>query len=314
MKVIFLGTPEFAVPSLKAIVGAGHDVPLVITQPDRPKGRDGRPQPPPVKLAAQALNVPVLQTESVNTDDTWSILHKLRPDVIAVAAFGQILGRKVIEAARIACINVHASLLPKYRGAAPIPAAILNGDEVTGVTIQKMVRKVDAGDIIRQCSTPIGADETAGELTERLAHLGAGLLVEAMADLEAGRASFVVQDEREATCAPMLDKKDGQIKWTDRADRIARHVRAMMPWPGAYGFLCREKTPLRVTFGKAAANGPHDGLPGEVVAVKREYFAVKAAEGSVLVFRLQPAGKQMMTAAEFIRGYRLKTGDRFAEG
>jgi len=316
MKVIFLGTPEFAVPSLEAAAKAGHEVQLVITQPDRPKGRKGQPQPPPVKIAAQALRIPVRQPQSVNDADTVDALYQLKPDVVAVAAFGQILRRKVIEAPRIACINVHASLVPKYRGAAPIPAAILNGDELTGVTIQRMVRKLDAGDIIRQASTPIGADETAGELTERLAYIGAKLLVEALADLEAGRARFLAQEESMATFAPMLDKNDGRITWSDTAAGIARRVRAMTPWPGTFSFLRREKNVLRVNIGKATAApaGPQSGQPGEVIAVERDHFAVKAADAAVLVQRLQPAGKQMMSAAEFIRGYRLKTGDRFAEG
>ena len=172
MRIIFLGTPEFAVPSLEAVAAAAYELPLVVTQPDRPRGREGRPQPPPVKCAAQALGVPVFQPTSVNSPESVRRLSELRPDVIVVAAFGQILSSRVIQIPSIACVNVHASLLPKYRGAAPVPAAILAGEQVTGVTIQKVVRKLDAGDIIRQASTPIAEDDTADTLLARLGRIG----------------------------------------------------------------------------------------------------------------------------------------------
>ena len=317
MKIVFLGTPEFAVPSLEAIIKAGYDLPLVVTQPDRPKGREGKPQPPPVKLLAQAHGIPVCQPESVNSEESVPRLAAEQPDVLAVAAFGQILRKRVIELPRIACVNVHASLLPKYRGAAPVPAAILNGERISGVTIQKVVRKLDAGDIIRQESIPIGDDETAGELAERLARLGGTLLIEALRDLEHGTARFVPQDDSLATSAPMLTKADGLIRWSQNAEQVARHVRAMTPWPGAFTFLARGAQPLRITIKRArpeSRGNEQPGEPGVIVSVSRERFAVKAGCGVVLVEELQPAGKRQMSAAEFIRGYRITTGERFADG
>jgi len=314
IKLVFMGTPDFAVPSLEAVIAAGHNVQLVVTQPDRPKGRKRAPQPPPVKVTAEANAVPIYQPRSVNSDDSIDKLNSIRPGVIVVAAYGQFLRKRVIEAAEIACINVHASLLPRYRGAAPIPAAILNGDETTGVTIQKMVRKMDAGDIIRRRSTPIAPDETAGELTGRLARLGAQLLIEALEDLEFGRAKLEPQDGSQATFAPALHKDDGKIEWCRSGVQIARHVRAMTPWPGAFAFLPRGKRPLRITVKKASGvEAAPAGEPGEVVAISREGFVVKAAQGAVLVRELQPAGKKPMAAAEFVRGYRLQIGERFAE-
>jgi len=317
MKIVFLGTPEFAVPSLESIIAAGYGLRLVVTQPDRPKGREGTPQPPPVKLVAQAHAIPVYQPESVNSEESVSRLAAEQPDVLAVAAFGQILRKRVIELPRTACINVHASLLPKYRGAAPVPAAIANGERVTGVTIQKVVRKLDAGDIIRQGPIPIGDDETAGDLAERLARLGGTLLIEALRDLEHGTAQFVPQDDSQATSAPMLSKEDGLIRWLQSAEQIARHVRAMTPWPGAFAFLARGGQPLRITIKRAHAESggtEQPGEPGEIVSVGRERFAVKAGCGALAIVELQPAGKRQMSAAEFIRGYRITTGDRFAEG
>ncbi|NQT21367.1 MAG: methionyl-tRNA formyltransferase [Planctomycetes bacterium] len=314
LRIVFMGTPDFAVPSLEAVAAAGHDLVLAVTQPDRPRGRKGAPQPPPVKNAALAKGIPVLQPESVNSDNTIDNLVGLKPDVIVVAAFGRVFSKRVIETAAIACVNVHASLLPKYRGAAPIPAAILNGDEVTGVTIQRMVRKLDAGDIIRQRSMAIAPDETAGELTGRLARLGAELLVEALKDLATGTAAFEFQDDSQATFAPMLQKSDGKIDWRRSADEIARHVRAMTPWPGAFTFARRDGRPLRITLKKATSReAPAEGEPGEVVEVSGGGFTVSAGKDAVLVSELQPAGKKHMTASEFIRGYRLQTGARLAE-
>jgi len=313
MRVVFMGTPQFAVPSLESVLATGCDVPFVVTQPDRPKGRKGSPQPPPVKLVARGHGLEVYQPESVNCDESIDKLAGAAPDLIVIAAFGQILRRRVIEAAKVACINVHASLLPKYRGAAPVPAAILNGDCITGVTIQKVVRKLDAGDIIRQDSLKIGPDETAGELAERLSHLGAGSLAEALADLKTGRATFSPQDDSQATFAPMLSKSDGLIDWRWTAGRIARHVRAMTPWPGAFSFLARPGKRLRVTIERVAcAQAESTAEPGVVTASDAAGLTVTAGEGAVLIRRLQPAGRKLMTAQEFSRGYRLEIGERFA--
>jgi len=315
MKIVFLGTPEFSVPSLEAIAGAGHDIDLVLTQPDRPRGRKSAPAAPPVKRAAQALDLHVQQPESVNEPATVAELHRLRPDVMVVVAFGQILGRKVIEAPKIACLNVHASLLPKYRGAAPVPAAILNGETETGVTVQKVVRKLDAGDILRRRATRIGPGETAGELLKRLSLIGAELLVESLESIAAGTAVFTPQDGSQATYAPMLDKSDGLIDWTRDAEYIERHVRAMSPWPGAFTFLVRDANPLRLLITKASVVPAVEQVdPGLIYEVGQDGFSVAAGSAGVRIERLHPAGKKEMTAAEFARGYRLNAGERLASG
>jgi len=313
MKIVFLGTPEFSVPSLEAITGAGHDIDLVLTQPDRPRGRKSVPAAPPVKRAAQALNLHVEQPENINEPATADELHRRKPDLIVVVAFGQILGRKVIEAPKIACLNLHASLLPKYRGAAPVPAAILNGETETGVTVQRVVRKLDAGDILRRRATRIGSDETAGGLLQRLSLIGAELLVESLDSISTVTAVFTPQDDSQATYAPMLKKSDGLIDWTRDAEYIERHMRAMSPWPGAFTFLVRGGKPLRLLITKVSvvSAGAREE-PGRIYEVSQDGFSVAAGSAGVRIERLHPAGKKEMTAAEFARGYRLSAGERLA--
>lgn len=315
MRLVFLGTPDFAVPSLEALLGAGHDVACVVTQPDRPSGRHRRPTPPPVKALAARLGVPVRQTENVNEPAFLDGLAQLRPDLVVVAAFGQKLGRRLLDAPPHGCINVHASLLPRHRGAAPVAHAILAGDRETGVTVQRMAEKIDAGDILLQEATPIGPRETAGELTDRLAALGARLVVQAVADVAAGRASPTPQDPSKATRAPMLRKEDGAIDWGREAGCLDRFVRAMAPWPGAYTIWTPPAgQPVRLVVAQAEPAGGGAGRPGRLAALGPDRISVETGEGLLHIVRLQPAGGRPMSAADFLRGHRLALGDLLGPG
>lgn len=310
MRIVYLGTPNLAVPSLEALLAAGHDVACVVTQPDRPSGRRRRLAPPPVKAAAAAHGLPVRQADDVNAPAFVEAIAQLEPEALVVAAFGQKLGRALLDLPPHGCINVHPSLLPRHRGAAPIAHAILAGDAETGVTIMEMAEKMDAGDILAQQATPIGPRETTGQLTERLAELGAQLLLRAIADLAAGRAKPVAQNHAEATLAPSLTKSDGAIDWTQPADYLARFVRAMTPWPGA--FTCWTppgKHPLRLVIRDAQAGQGQATDPGRVAATDADRVSIETGDGLLHITHLQPAGKRPMPAADFLRGHPIPVGD-----
>ncbi len=231
-----MGTPGFAAPALRALVEAGHEVRLVVTQPDRPKGRSGKPVPPPVKELAVSLGIPVFQPEKVRRPDAIDEIRKTGPDALVVAAFGQILPKALLDVPRLGGLNVHASLLPSYRGAAPINWAIINGEEKTGITIMLMDEGMDTGAILASEETPILPEDTAGTLTERLSGIGAGLIVKTLVEFEAGRITPAKQDDSKATCAPILKKETGRIDWSRAAREIERKVRGLDPWPGAYTY------------------------------------------------------------------------------
>lgn len=237
MRVVFMGTPDFAVKSLDAVLKAGHEVKGVITQPDRPKGRGKKMLPPPVKERALQLGLPFYQPQSVKDEAFLALLKRLEAEVIVVAAYGRILPQSVLELPLFGCINVHGSLLPQYRGAAPIQRAILNGDKETGVTIMQMAAGMDTGDILLKKAVPIGENDTTGQLFERLAYLGGELLVDALEALAAGRLQREKQNEAEATYAPMLSKTDEIIDWQKPAYILHNQVRGLNPTPGAYTFL-----------------------------------------------------------------------------
>jgi len=309
MRIVFFGTPEFAVPSLAALLEAGHQVACVVTQPDRPCGRHRHLAAPPVKEFAAARGLRVLQPGRANDPAFVRRLAELAPDAIVVAAFGQKLGRRLLRLPPHGCINVHASLLPRHRGAAPVPHAILAGDAETGVTIMLMAPRIDAGDIILQEATPIGPRETAGELSARLAELGACLLVKAIARIAEGKATPVPQDHRLATFAPALDKGDGAIPWRRPAAWLARFVRAMAPWPGAFTFWHRPAAPpLRLVIHAAEAVAGEAAQPGRVAAVDCDRIAVETGDSLLCILALQPAGKRAMSAAEFLRGHCVAPG------
>ncbi len=310
MRIIFFGTPDFAVPPLAELLDSGHDVACVVTQPDRPSGRRRGLAAPPVKEFALARGLAVRQSDNVNEGDFVAGLGELRPEAIVVAAFGQKLGRRLLELPPLGCINVHSSLLPRHRGAAPVAYAILAGDAETGVTIIRMSQEMDAGDILTQEATPVGPEETAGELTERLAHLGGCVLIRALARLASGKAQFTPQDHRLATLAPGLDKKDGAVDWARPAAYLARFVRAMNPWPGAFTFwLPAGRPPLRLVLHQAEAVEGGEGHPGRVVSAGPDCIHAATGQGLLAIRTLQPAGGRPMSAADFLRGHRVAPGD-----
>lgn len=313
MRVVFLGTPEFAVPCLAAVREAGHEVALVVTQPDRPSRRGQKEMAaPPVKLAAGGIEV--LQPEDVNAPEAASRLRAASADVFVVVAFGQKMGPELLAMAPRGCVNVHASLLPKFRGASPIASAILKGHAQTGVTLMRLVERMDAGPVLLQRATAIGGEETTDGLEERLSRIGAELLVELFASWSAGRdVPETAQDESRATYARKLKKEDGIIPWARPARRVNCHIRAMTSWPGAFTFLLEEgKTPRRVAVHRARPSmAPSTAPPGTVVALEETGLRVATGEGAIDLVELQPENRRAMDARSFVNGWRVKPGDRF---
>jgi methionyl-tRNA formyltransferase len=309
VRVLFWGTPEFAVPPLRALLGEGFDVVAVVTQPDRPVGRSrSRVEPPAVKRVAEAEQIPVLQPERPRGDAVQRELAALQPDVSVVVAYGHILPQELISLPRMGTLNIHASLLPTLRGAAPIQAAIREGHRETGVSIMRMVQALDAGPVMLQHPTPIFDDETAGELSLRLSELGASAVVEALALLEAGAAHETPQDERRATYAPKIVRAMTQIDWRQSASDVARLVRAYDPRPGALGRVAGVEVKL---FGAAVAEGAN-GAAGEVLAVdERGVVIACGGGGGVRCSLVQPAGKRPMAPLAWHRGRGVAVGQRF---
>ena len=306
MKIVFMGTPEFAVPSLKALVGAGHEICGVFTQPDKPKNRGMKLQEPPVKEYALSIGLPVFQPAKVRDGEALGILQALNPDLIAVAAYGKILPVDILALPRLGCVNVHSSLLPKYRGAAPINWAILNGEDETGVTIMYMAEGMDTGDILAQAKTPIGLNENAAQLFVRLADIGAGLLVETVAALEAGKVSPVPQDSARASYAPMLSKEQSPLDWTRSARQLHDHVRGLYPWPSALMVL----DGIRCKVLQTALAGESGGkTPGTVLQADKKGLRVACGDGQALdILELQPNGKKAMSSPAFLLGHPVSLG------
>lgn len=305
MDLIFMGTPAFACPALNRLLQSRHRVIAVVTQPDRPQGRGREVKPSPVKELALAAGLPVYQPVSVGAPDFVDTVAKLHPDVVIVVAFGQILPESLLRIPVLGCVNVHASLLPRYRGAAPIQRAVMDGQKVTGVTTMLMDKGLDTGDILLQQARPIAADETMGEVHDSLAVMGADLLLETLEGLENGTINREAQDSSLATYAPPLTREEERIDWTRTAAAIKNHVRGMNPYPGAY--TSHDNKKLKIWRVKLVPGGA--GQPGETLAVdKKEGFVVQAGEGAVLVQEVQPQGKGRMAAADFARGYRVSPG------
>ncbi|RME70586.1 MAG: methionyl-tRNA formyltransferase, partial [Planctomycetota bacterium] len=313
------GTAEFACPSLVALHEAGHEIAAIVTQPDRPRGRRGRPAPPPLKARAQALGLgcPVLQPERVREPAALEAIEVAGPfDVGVVVAYGQILPRRLLDLPRLGCVNVHASLLPRWRGAAPVQRAIAAGDRESGVTIQRMVERLDAGPVLATVRTAIEPRETAEQLLARLAPLGAEALLETLPRLARGEVEPIEQDEAQASYAPVLRKAEGAIDWTASAAAIDRHVRAMTPWPRAFTFLHREAArPERLVVHELGGRldelpgAPPDAAPGTIGEHAGAPW-VRCGDGWVALERLQPAGKRPMDAAAWWRGRPARPGDR----
>ncbi|MBP3318739.1 MAG: methionyl-tRNA formyltransferase [Ruminiclostridium sp.] len=301
MKILFMGTPDFAVPSLQALIEAGHDIVGVFTQPDKPKNRGMKLQPPPVKVVALEHDIPVFQPTKLRDGVALETIQGLAPDLIVVAAYGRILPQEILDYPKLGCINVHSSLLPKYRGSAPIHWAILNGDEESGVTIMHMALALDAGDIIVQAATPIDPDETVETLHDRLAHMGAELLVETVVAIGDGTAVRTPQQEDLVTHAPMLSRALSPMDFTRPARELHNQVRGLIPWPAAVtelnGTRCKifSTSVLEETTGKA---------PGSVIAADKKGLKMACGGGTVLqINELQADGGKRLKAADYLRGH-----------
>jgi len=308
VRIVFLGSGAFAIPCLDALATAGHDVAALVTQPDRQKGRGQALSPPPLKPVAAARGIPVLQPRRVREPDAQEALRALSPELQVVVAYGQILPASVIAIARRGTVNVHASLLPKLRGAAPIQWAIATGETETGVTTMMIDEGLDTGPILLQRATNILPEETAAQLEPRLARLGAHLLLETVEGLESGVLRPTPQDESRATLAPLLKKEDGRIDWSRPATVIARRVRGFNPWPGA--FTVHAGRGLKVLSARESSEDIA-GLPGTVGRISAEGLLVVCGEGShLLLTEVQPESRRAMPAAAFAAGARLRPGDR----
>ncbi len=304
-RIVFMGTPGFAVPSLEALA-AGHDVALVVTQPDRPKGRGRRIEPPPVKVSAERLGLRVVQPSSMRDESVLQALAAAEADLFVVVAFGHILRESVLKLPRIACINVHASLLPAYRGPAPIQWAVINGERETGVTTMIMDKGLDTGDILLTDRETISETDTAGSLHDRLARRGAALLGRTLPAFADGSIKRTAQDGARATYAPLLKKTDGLIDWKRPAAAIEPFVRGMTPWPGAYTFWNGVR--LKV-FKTDLSSAPRDVAPGTVLASPPGELVVAAGEGALSIREVQGASGSRLPVSEFLRGCRIRTGE-----
>lgn len=311
MRVVFLGSGAFAVPSLEALLDAGHDVAALVTQPDREKGRGRAMASPPTKPVAQRHGVPVLQPPRIKEPQAIEALRALRPEVQVVVAYGQILPRTVIDIPPLGTVNVHSSLLPRYRGAAPIHWAIVNGERETGITTMLIDEGLDTGPTLLARSTPIGPEETAPELEARLAPLGAELLLETLDGLTRGTLTPRPQDHSRATLAPLLEKEDARIDWTRPAREIAFRVRGLQPWPGTVATWAGGE--IKVLRAREVEGGVTDAPPGTVLAVDRDGIVVASGRGTRLrLMEVQPESRRPMPAAAFAAGARLQPGARLA--
>ena len=310
MRVVFMGTPDFAVQSLNALVDAGHEVVAVITQPDRPKGRGNKMAYPAVKTRALELELPVHQPNSVKDEAFLALLKGYAPDIIVVVAFGRILPKAVLALPKYGCVNVHGSLLPEYRGAAPIQRAVLDGCKETGVTTMLMDIGMDTGDMLLQAKMPITDEDTSGTMFDKLAVLGGTLLIDTLAGLENGTIVPQKQDDSKATHAAMILKADEVIDWNHSAETIFCQIRGLSPAPGAYTWWNGE----RLKLWKARINDTETGkMPGTVVKISKDALTVQTGVGCLEVLELQPAGKKTMTAQAFSNGVGVAEGIVFGE-
>lgn len=308
MRIVFMGTPEFAVPSLEALLKSDDQVVGIVTQPDRPKGRGQVLTPPPIKLIAQRDGIPFLQPVKIKVPEFLAALAAWKPDLIAVTAYGRILHSPILTLPPMGCVNVHGSLLPKYRGAAPVQWAVINGETETGITTMLMDEGMDTGAMLLQESLPICPDDTAGSLAPRLAELGGRLLVETIARLKAGTITPLPQNHALATLAPPLKKEDGAIEWATSATSIANRVRGLSPWPGAYGYFGGERW---MVWSATASTAKTDTVPGTIIDVTKQSLQVATGEGVLTVREIQPANSKRLTVAQYLAGHRVAVGQRF---
>lgn len=312
LQVVFMGTADLACASLAALADdPAYAVAAVVTQPDRPKGRSLHPQPSPVKTLAERRRLPVLQPERARAPEFLETLRQLRPDLIVVAAYGQILPQALLDLPRHGCINVHTSLLPKFRGAAPIQWAILSGDAETGVTIMQMDAGLDTGPILTQRAVPIGHDDTAQTLHDRLAEVGARLLVETIPGYVDGRIAPRAQPPEGATYARKITKEDGRMDWAQPARTLLLRLRAFTPWPGSYTFHPSDGKPALIKVWSAALDPGATGSPGEVVRADKAGLVVACGAEGLVIRELQREGGRRVTAPEFLAGHRVQVGEKF---
>ena len=306
MKIVFMGTPDFAVGALKALREAGHEITLVVTQPDKPKGRGKELSKSPVKLYAEEWNIPTFQPVKLRLPENVEELRKVKADVFVVAAFGQILTKEVLEMPKYGCINIHASLLPMYRGAAPIHWAIINGEKEAGVTIMQMDEGLDTGDMLLKSAVPLAEDETADSLHDKLMNLGGNLIVEALSKLEDGSLTATPQPEGPLFYAKMLSKEMGNLDFTKDAEELERLVRGLNSWPGAYTFLQEKMLKILASYVKENESA---GTPGEVISVNRDEFVIQCGKGSLAVTRVKPQAKKEMSVHDFLLGNKITVGE-----
>ena len=316
MRIIFMGTPEFAVPVLESLINSRHEVVAVVTQPDRPKGRGKNMQFSPIKECALAHNIPVMQPVNVSVPEVIDELRAYEPELIVVVAFGQFVTKKIREMPKYGCINVHASLLPKYRGAGPIQWAVINGEKESGVTTMYMCREIDKGDMLLKDTVTLDPKETGDSLHDKLSMMGGPLLLKTIDQLENGSAVRIPQCEEESTYAPKLEKTMGNIDWTMDADRIERLVRGLNSWPGTFTKIhgktvkiwdCDVVRQETLTENQAAAT------PGTVIVSEKDQLIVKAGNGALSLRMLQPEGKKNMTVDAYLRGYPIAQGELFTQ-
>ena len=303
MRIIFFGTPPIAADIFKALLEQGVEVAAIVTKPDRPKGRSGTLIPPAVKLLAQEIlpDVPLYQPPKVSTEEYAQILEEFNADLFVVVAYGEIISQRLLDIPSKGCINVHASLLPKYRGAAPIQRCLIEGETITGVTIMHMVKKMDAGDIIKTQEVPIGQETTAGELELLLRKAGAEALLDVIQAMEKGSVPSIPQNHDQATFAPKVELEDCEVQWDRPAEELHNLIRAVTPAPGAWCKVMHKGKEKRLKLSKTSPI-PTQGKPGELLQYTQEGIVVACANGSLTIQQLQLEGKKMMTAAEFTRG------------
>lgn len=334
IKIVYMGTPEFAACSLEAIVKAGYNVTACFTQPDKMKGRSGKPVASPAKECALKYGITVFQPDKLRDKENVEIIQNLNPDMIVVAAYGQILPESILNIPRYGCINIHASLLPKYRGAAPIEWCVINGEKETGVTTMFMAKGLDTGDMIEKAVTEIGRDETAEELRERLTGIGAELILSTIEKVISGDYERTPQNDAESSYAVMLKKEMGDIDWNEPAVRIERLIRGLRPWPCACTLFQGKNLKIykaevvstegitgqslnNMSDGKTAAgagqSASDEAVPGEIIERTKKYFTVKCGEGALKILSVQPEGKKQMDTAAFLNGNKLEAGMRLGE-
>jgi len=307
MKIVFMGTPDFAVGALEALVQAGHDILLVVTQPDRPKGRNSQPVFPPVKECALKYHLPVFQPERIKRPEAVEELKKYQADVFVVAAFGQILSQEILDMPNQGCLNIHASLLPKYRGASPIQHVIIEGENTTGITVQMMNAGIDTGDILYSREISIDDTDNYETLHNKLMVLGGECIVETLEAMKQEKLSRTPQDDSQSSYAPIIKKEMGELDFSKRSEEIDRLIRGLTPWPSAYTFYKGKQ--LKIWNVKPQQEDFIGAMPGEIVKVEKDCLVIACGKGSLIVYELQLEGKKRMSCHDFLLGVRVAPGE-----